>query len=109
MPQLGTQPIPGVQNTREVTPGGHRGAMAPPIILPNYRKKVHFFRPHRKKVHFFDLIVKRSTFLDLDQKNVDFYASILKNADLNLKKMWTFTRHFLKKVDLHLRNVDLNV
>ena len=40
-------------------------------------------------------------------KNVDIYASISEKLGPQPVKMWTFTRHLVKKVDLYLRNLNL--
>ena len=40
-------------------------------------------------------------------KNVDIYASISEKLGPQPVKMWTFTRHLMKKVDLYLRNLNL--
>ena len=75
---------------------GAQGGHAPPIIFPNYRKKVHIFL---KKVHFFRPRPEKCGTL-----RVNFWktrTSTWKNVD--------FCASFFEKMDLYLRNVDLYV
>ena len=107
-----------------VAPGGDGGGARPlPIILPNYRIKVHFFRPLLEK--FGPLCVISWKNWTSTWKNVILYVPFSeKSGPLPEKcgplrmifwKKWTstwkcgpFPHEFLKKVDLRLKNVDLH-